>query len=99
MFKKNNLLIIAASLSLVTLTAVSSYRLTIQFLSIDPSARAASKPLSAEPSPYLTKKDRDEYKEYLMEQENGSGFMFFDEWKLSKVFKKTLTQLERENEY
>ena len=64
-----------------------------------PQTKAMSKPtraFSLETGSYLTKKERDEYKEYLMEQENGSGFMFFDEWKLSKVFKKTLTQLERE---
>ena len=31
-----------------------------------------------------------------MEQENETSYMYWDEWKLSKVFKKTLTQLEKE---
>jgi hypothetical protein len=93
-------IIIAASFLLIILTAVFSYHLGIRFLFIDPSARAATKPsLQKNAGSYLTKNERDEYKEYLMEQENESKIMFFDEWKLSKVFKKTLTQLEKENGY
>ena len=58
-----------------------------------------SKPIRAfsfETGSYLTKKEREEYRIYLMEQENGTSYMYWDEWKLSKVFKKTLTQLDKE---
>ena len=97
MFKKSILFTTVASLSLVILTAVTFYDFGLRLFNIDPSARAASRPSSALSPPYLTKKERDEYKEYLMAQKNQSDFMLWDEWKLSKVFKKTLTQLEKEN--
>ena len=32
-----------------------------------------------------------------MSQEDESTFMLWNEWKMSQVFKKTLTQLEKEN--
>lgn len=32
-----------------------------------------------------------------MEQKDATNFMLWNEWKLSKVFKKTLTQLDKEN--
>ena len=31
-----------------------------------------------------------------MEQKNETNFMLWNEWELAKVFKKTLTQLEKE---
>ena len=55
-----------------------------------------SKPSNTGSPRYLTKKERDEYKIYLIEQENETNFLYWDEWKLSKVFEKTITQLERE---
>ena len=45
----------------------------------------------------LTKEEREEYRIYLMEQENETKYMLWNEWKLSKVFKKTLTQLDKKN--
>ena len=45
---------------------------------------------------YLTKEERDEYKIYLIEQKNETNFMYWYEWQLSKVFEKTIPQLERE---
>ena len=51
---------------------------------------------SLETGSYLTKEERDEYKIYLMDQATETDFMFLSEWKLAKVFEKTLTQLERE---
>jgi hypothetical protein len=32
-----------------------------------------------------------------MEQENETNFMYWYEWELAKVFKKTITQLEKES--
>ena len=58
-----------------------------------------SKPIRAfsfETGSYLTKEEREEYRIYLMEQENETNFMLWNEWELAKVFKKTLTQLEKE---
>ena len=98
MFKKSILFATAVSLFLVILTAVAFYSIGLRLFNVDPSARAAAKPSSAEPSPYLTREERDEYKIYLMTIKNEESFMFFDEWKLSKVFKKTLAQLGKENE-
>ena len=50
---------------------------------------------SLETGSYLTKEERDEYKIYLMDQATETDFMFLSEWKLAKVFKNTLTQLEK----
>ena len=44
--------------------------------------------------PYLTKEEREEYRIYLMEQENETKPMRWGEWKLSKVFTTTLSELE-----
>ena len=32
--------------------------------------------------------------DWIMAQENETGYMLWDEWKLSKVFTKTLSELE-----
>ena len=95
---KGDIFSIIVSLVFVCLTAWLSHSYALKFVSY-PQTRAMSKSTVSLSPPYLTKKERDEYKAYLMEQENGTNFMLWGEWKLSKVFKKTLTQLERENEY
>ena len=85
------------SLVLICLTAWLSHSYALQLIS--PEAKAMSKPTRAfsfETGSYLTKEERDEYKIYLMEQEDETSYMYWDEWKLSKVFKKTLTQLDKE---
>ena len=79
----------------------SSYHYGLKLLSY-PQTKAMSKPTRAfsfETGSYLTKKERDEYKIYLMEQATETNYMYLDEWKLAKVFKKTLTQLEKEQNF
>ena len=74
----------------------SSYNYVLQLTSY-PTTKAMSKPIRAfsfETGSYLTKKEREEYRIYLMEQENETSYMYWDEWKLSKVFTKTLSELE-----
>ena len=86
------------SLALICLIAWPSYYYSFKLISY-PQIRAISKPtasLSPITGSYLTKEERDEYKIYLTEQENETNYMYWDEWKLSKVFKKTLTRLEKE---
>ena len=90
---RSNILLTIASLTLIYLIGSSSYDYGLKLISY-PQTKAAAK--HSRP-PYLTKKERDEYKAYLMEQADETGFMLWNEWKLSKVFKKTLTQLEKEN--
>ena len=89
---RSNILLTIASLTLIYLIGSSSYHYGIKLLSY-PQTKAAAK--HSRP-PYLTRKERDGYKEYLMEQEDETNFMLWGEWKLSKVFSKTLTQLEKE---
>ena len=75
-----------------------SYHYGLKLLSY-PQIKATPKltrAFSLETGSYLTKEERDEYKIYLMEQANETNFMFLSEWKLAKVFRKTLTQLEKE---
>jgi len=94
---KGDIFSIIVSLVFVCLTAWLSHSYALQF--IPPETKAMSKPIRAfsfETGSYLTKKEREEYRIYLMEQENETSYMYWDEWKLSKVFKKTLTQLEKE---
>ena len=107
---KSDIFLTIASLALIYLIALSSYHYGLKALEkmeisgvllllSHPQTKAMSKPtraFSLETGSYLTKKERDEYKIYLMEQETETNYMYLDEWKLSKVFKKTLTQLERE---
>jgi hypothetical protein len=95
---KSDTLLTITSLALIYLVALSSHSYGLKLLS-HPQTKAMSKPtraFSLETGSYLTKKERDEYKIYLMEQATETNYMYLDEWKLSKVFKKTLTQLERE---
>jgi|TARA_R110000824_G_C14953196_1_gene651169 hypothetical protein len=95
---RSNILLTIASLTLTYLIGSSSYHYGLKLLSY-PQTKAMSKPIRAfsfETGSYLTKKEREEYRIYLMEQENGTSYMYWDEWKLSKVFKKTLTQLDKE---
>ena len=90
---KNKIFLAVVSLSLVYLVGWSSHSYGLKLTSY-PQTRAAAK--HSRP-PYLTKEERDEYKIYLMEQATETSFMLFGEWKLSKVFKKTITQLEKES--
>ena len=95
---RSNILLTIASLTLIYLIGSSSYHYGLKLLSY-PQTRAMSKPkasLSPNARSYLTKKEREEYRIYLMEQENETSYMYWDEWKLSKVFKNTITQLEKE---
>ena len=91
---KGDIFSIIVSLVFVCLTAWLSHSYALQFIS--PETKAAARHSSTSRPPYLTKKERAEYKEYLMAQEDETNFMLWGEWKLSKVFKKTLTQLEKE---
>ena len=95
---KGDIFSITVSLVLVCSTAWLSHSYALKLITY-PQTRAMSKSTASLSPPYLTKKERDEYKEYLMEQKDETNFMLWGEWKLSKVFKKTLTQLEKENEY
>jgi len=92
---KNKIFLATVSLSLVCLVGWSSHNYGLKLISY-PQTKAMSKPSSTSRPPYLTKEERDEYKIYLMEQATETSFMLFGEWKLSKVFKKTITQLEKE---
>ena len=92
---KSNILLTITSLALICLTAWLSHSYALKFITY-PQTRAMSKSTASLSPPYLTKKERAEYKEYLMAQEDETNFMLWGEWKLSKVFKKTLTQLEKE---
>ena len=95
---KGNILLTITSLVLICLTAWLSHSYALKFVS-SPQTKAMSKPIRAfsfETGSYLTKKEREEYRVYLMEQENETSYMYWDEWKLSKVFKNTITQLEKE---
>lgn len=97
---KNKIFLATVSLSLVCLVGWSSHNYGLKLISY-PQTKAMSKPIRAfsfETGSYLTKKERDEYKIYLMEQEDETSYMYWNEWKLSKVFKKTITQLEKEHE-
>jgi hypothetical protein len=94
---RSNILLTIASLTLIYLIGSSSYDYGLKLISY-PQTKAAAKRSSTSRPPYLTKKERDEYKAYLMEQADETNFMLWNEWQLSKVFKKTLTQLEKENE-
>jgi hypothetical protein len=78
------------------LIALSSYNYGLMLLSY-PQTKAISKHSSTLRPPYLTKERREEYRIYLMEQENETNFMYWYEWELAKVFKKTITQLEKES--
>ena len=91
---KTKILLTITSLALICLTAWLSHSYALQFIS--PETKAAARHSSTSRPPYLTKKERAEYKEYLMAQEDETKYMLWGEWKLSKVFKKTLTQLEKE---
>ena len=86
----------AIALVLMCLSAVSSYNYGIQLV---PHAhtRAVSNHARNFLSAYSTKEERQEYKLYLMLQKNETEFMLWDEWKLSKVFLVTISQLESEN--
>ena len=92
---KGNILLTITSLVLICLTAWLSHSYALKFVS-SPQTRAASKHSSTSRPPYLTKEEREEYRIYLMEQENETKYMLWNEWKLSKVFKNTITQLEKE---
>ena len=95
---KGNILLTITSLALICLTAWLSHSYALKLVS-SPQTKAMSKPIRAfsfETGSYLTKKEREEYRIYLMEQENETSYMYWDEWKLSKVFKNTITQLEKE---
>jgi len=85
-----NVLLTISVLVLMYWVGRSSYDYALQFTS-HPATKAISR--FSRP-PYLTKKEREEYRTYLMEQENETKFMRWDEWKLSKVFTKTMSQLE-----
>jgi hypothetical protein len=93
---KTEILLAIFSLALVCSTALLSHSYALKFVS-SPQTRAASKHSSTWSPPYLTKEEREEYRIYLMEQENETKYMLWNEWKLSKVFKKTLTQLDKKN--
>ena len=92
LWKKINFKMFLITVALVSICLVgwSSYSYGLQLTSYSP-IKAISK--YSRP-PYLTKKEREEYKMYLMAQENETGYMLWDEWKLSKVFTKTLSELE-----
>ena len=92
---KTKIFLTIVSLALICLTALSSHNYGLKLLS-SPQTKAAAKHSSASRPPYLTKEEREEYRIYLMEQENETKYMLWNEWKLSKVFKKTLAQLEKE---
>ena len=95
---KTKIFLTIISLVSICLTAWLSHSYALKFVS-SPQTKAMSKPIRAfsfETGSYLTKKEREEYRVYLMEQENETKYMLWGEWKLSKVFKKTLTQLEKE---
>ena len=91
-WKKISIKIFFTTVALVLMYLVgwSSYNYALQFTSY-PATKAISK--YSRP-PYLTKKEREEYKMYLMAQENETDYMLWDKWKLSKVFTKTLSELE-----
>ena len=91
---KTKILLTITSLALICLTAWLSHSYALQFIS--PQTKAAARHSSTSRPPYLTKEEREEYRTYLMEQENETKYMLWNEWELAKVFKKTLTQLERE---
>jgi hypothetical protein len=96
---KHKILLAVASLSLACLVGWSSYNYALKFVPYS-QTKAISKPVRAfslETGSYLTKEEQDEYRIYLIEQATKTDFMFFSEWKLAKVFKKTITQLEKEN--
>ena len=82
-------------LALICSTALLSHSYGLKLVS-SPQTKAASKHPSTLRPPYLTKERREEYRGYLMEQKNETNFMLWNEWELAKVFKKTLTQLEKE---
>ena len=95
---KTKIFLAIVSLALICLTASLSHSYGLQ-LTPYPQTRAMSKPtgsLSPIAGSYLTKEERDEYKIYLIEQKNETNFMYWYEWQLSKVFEKTIPQLERE---
>ena len=92
---KGDIFSIIVSLVFVCLTAWLSHSYALKFVS-SPQTKAAAKHSSTSRPPYLTKEEREEYRIYLMEQENETKYMLWNEWKLSKVFKKTLTQLDKE---
>ena len=92
---KTKILLTITSLALICLTARLSHSYALKFVS-SPQTKAAAKHSSTSRPPYLTKEEREEYRIYLMEQENETKYMLWNEWKLSKVFKKTLTQLDKE---
>ena len=92
---KTKIFLTIVSLVLICLTGSLSHSYGLRLISY-PQTRAISKPSNTGSPSYLTKKERDEYKIYLIEQQNETNFMYWDEWKLSKVFEKTITQLERE---
>ena len=92
---KTKIFLAIVSLALIYLTGSLSHSYGLQ-LTPYPQTRAVSKSSNTGSPRYLTKKERDEYKIYLIEQENETNFLYWDEWKLSKVFEKTITQLERE---
>ena len=85
-----NMLLAAASVMLIYVVGRCSYNWALRFTS-HPPTKAISRHSTP---PYLTKKEREEYKTYLMSQKNETDFMRWDEWKLSKVFTVTLSQLE-----
>ena len=92
---KGNILLTITSLVLICLIALLSHSYGLELVS-SPQTKAASKHSSPLRPPYLTKERREEYRIYLMEQKNETNFMLWNEWELAKVFKKTLTQLEKE---
>jgi len=92
---KGNILLTITSLVLICLIALLSHSYGLELVS-SPQTKAASKHSSPLRPPYLTKERREEYRGYLMEQKNETNFMLWNEWELAKVFKKTLTQLEKE---
>ena len=92
---KTKIFLAIVSLALIYLTGSLALSYGLQLTSY-PQTRAMSKPLNTGSPSYLTKKEQDEYKIYLIEQQNETNFLYWDEWKLSKVFEKTITQLERE---
>ena len=91
-WKKINLNVLLTIIVLASMYLVgrSSYNYALQFTSYPPT-KAISK--YSRP-PYLTKKEQEEYRMYLMSQKNETKFMRWGEWKLSKVFTKTLSELE-----
>ena len=94
---KTKIFLAIVSLALIYLTGSLSHSYGLQ-LTPYPQTRAVSKPSNTGSSSYLTKKEQDEYKIYLIEQQNETNFLYWDEWKLSKVFEKPITQLEREQD-